>query len=98
MCNVCHPPFGMPDMLLDIFASKHNDFPIRCSVVKSSNTPTVGCMQVLCFSDTRDQYSQEAQSEDTASLTRRLTKLDEELKVSFVCLTQSFNRATLICL
>lgn len=37
-------------------------------------------VQVLCFSDTRDQYSQETHTEDTAGLTRRLSTLDAQLK------------------
>lgn len=38
-------------------------------------------VQVLCFSDTRDQYSQAVNSEDSATLARRLDRLDSQLKV-----------------
>lgn len=45
------------------------------------STHAEGVTRVLCFSDTKDQYTRDAYAEDAAGLTRRLAKLDEQLQV-----------------
>lgn len=45
------------------------------------STHAEGVTRVLCFSDTKDQYTREAHAEDAAGLTRRLAKLDTQLQV-----------------
>lgn len=45
------------------------------------STHAEGVTRVLCFSDTKDQYTREAHAEDAAGLTRRLAKLDAQLQV-----------------
>ncbi len=47
------------------------------------STHAEGVTRVLCFSDTKDQYTREAHAEDAAGLTRRLAKLDAQLQVWF---------------
>lgn len=55
-----------------------SDYDMRLVYV---STHAEGVTRVLCFSDTKDQYTRDAYAEDAAGLTRRLTKLDGQLQV-----------------
>jgi hypothetical protein len=45
------------------------------------STHAEGVTRVLCFSDSKDQYTRDAYAEDAAGLTRRLAQLEEQLQV-----------------
>ena len=59
------------------------------------STHAEGVTRVLCFSDTRDQYSREAHAEDAAGLARLLRRLDTQLQVP--CPSHHFGSADACC-
>ena len=57
------------------------------------STHAEGVTRVLCFSDTKDQYTRDAHAEDAAGLSRRLAKLDEQLQVGSACKAVAWTQA-----